>query len=128
MWHHRRTSIKAVRAAERRQREDSAPRLLQAVPLLRSLEIRFHEVFGDDSLAEGSHIRRIVVAHAPAHFEVPCASRDCTGVHDLTRELVDALRRARAEFGGEHSCDGGDTDKSCGRRLCWVALAKYDAS
>jgi hypothetical protein len=125
MWHHRRTSIKAVKAAERRQREDSAPRLQQSVPALESLAIQFHEVYGDNSLAEGTHIRRIVVANAPAHFEIPCASRDCEGVHDLTLMLLNELLEAHREFGGEHCCDGGEQHKDCGRTLRWSAVADY---
>jgi hypothetical protein len=125
MWHHRRTSIKAVRAAERRQREDSAPRLKDAVPALDSLAIRFYEMYGDNSLAEATHTRRVVVDNAPAHFEVPCADRTCEGVHDLTQELLKELRGARPEFEGEHCCDGGK-DSHCGRILHWVAVATYE--
>jgi hypothetical protein len=49
-------------------------------------------------------------------------------VHDLTFELVESLRRERSEFRGEHSCDGGEERKTCGRTLRWAAVAKYDPS
>jgi hypothetical protein len=125
MWHHRRTSIKAVRAAERRVREDSAPRLKDAVPTLDSLAIRFYEMYGDKSLAEATHVRRIVVDHAPAYFEIPCADRECEGVHDLTQDLLRFLRGARLEFEGAHYCSGGKTARNCGRVLHWTAVATY---
>jgi hypothetical protein len=125
MWHHRRTSIKAVRAAERRQREDCARRLKDAVPALDSLAIRFYEMYGDNSLAEATHIRRVVVDNAPAHFEVPCADRACEGVHDLTHDLLEALRGEFCEFEGEHCCDGGKDARCCGRILHWIATATY---
>lgn len=125
MWHHRRTSQKAERALERRVREDSAPRLREAVPALDSLAIRFYEMHGEKPLAEATHIRRIVVDHAPAHFEVACADRECEGVHDLTSDLLAALRTAEAQFDGKHSCDGGSAKRNCGRVLHWVAVATY---
>jgi hypothetical protein len=134
MWHHRRCSVKAVKAAERRKREDDAPRLIHAVPLLRSLAIRFHEVYEDLRLAEATHVRRIVVDHAPAYFEIPCADRECEGVHDLTQELLGALREARSEFQGKDVCKGGSktaasaaaaAPRTCGRVLHYVALASY---
>lgn len=116
--------MKAERAAERRQREDAAPRLKEAVPHLDSLAIRFHEMFDDKTLAEGTHTRRVVVEHAPAHFEVPCANRECEGIHDVTQELLRALRSTRLEFSGRHVCAGCDKTR-CGRVLCWVAVATY---
>jgi hypothetical protein len=125
MWHHRRSSVKAVRAAERRQREDGAPRLRQAVPFLGSLAIRFHEMYEDMRLAEATHVRRIVVESAPAYFEIPCADRDCEGVHNLTQDFLRALRSALPEFHGTHICTGGPTARACGRVLHYVAIATY---
>ena len=95
------------------------------MPALDSLAIRFHETDGETSLAEGKHTRRIVVEHAAAYFEIPCADRDCEGMHDLTQDLLRELRSWRGEFAGKHRCDGGHTAKACGRVLCWSALAKY---
>ena len=84
--YNRRVSEAALRAADRRRREDDAPRLHDAVPALDSLRLEIEERRGGGVLAGGTHIRRIMVEHAPALFDLPCGDRTCKdGGHDLTR-------------------------------------------
>src|SRR5262245_36083864 len=90
----RRNTEAAQRAAARKQREDDAPRLLTEVPNLESLRLEIDVRRETGTLSGGTHIRRVVVENAPALFFVPCADRDCNdGGHDLTREIMTALRK-----------------------------------
>jgi hypothetical protein len=128
MWSNRRRSEANRRAVERRQREDACPRLTDEVPDLSTLELEIHERH-NGSLAEVLHMRRVIVEHAPALFEVPCADRGCKeGGHDLTAQIVPALRRRLARFQGEHICCGRLGAGTCGRVLHYVATATYRVS
>ena len=124
MW--RRNPEAAKRAAERRQREDDAPRLAATVPNLESLGIRVVEGSPGISNPEGSHIRRIVVGTAPALFDLPCGDSQCRdGGHELTREVLSALRSGKQQFEGEDSCRGVTGTAECRRVLRYVAMASY---
>jgi hypothetical protein len=68
----RRGRAAAERSSERRRREDEAPRLAAVIPELESLRLEVSEKRGDIGVAEASHIRRVVVDHAPALFLIPC--------------------------------------------------------
>lgn len=93
--------------ADRRRREDEAPRLRAEVPRLASLGLEIEERKPGGALAGASYIRRIVVESAPALFVVPCGGGDCNGgAHDITRAVLDALRDGETRFEGEHACDG----------------------
>ena len=107
------------RTADRRQREDDAPRLTMEVRKLASLMI---------DVANGSnrYLWRIVVERAPALFEIPCPEQGCeNGGHDLTRELLRALRAGNTTVEGESVCHGDLGQGSCGRVLKYVATATY---
>ena len=60
----------ARRAAERRQREDEAPRLAAMVPALQGLRLEVLEHSPGISHPEHTHVRHVVVASAPALFSV----------------------------------------------------------
>src|SRR5271170_1043639 len=107
----RRNSQAALRFAERRRREDEALKLCQQVPALASLEIEIEERSG----AGGTkHIRRFMVDHAPALFLVSCGDPRCTeGEHDLTHEIMRALRASRTSFRGSDDCAGSIGSSSC---------------
>ena len=76
--------------------------------------------------AEVSHIRRVVVAHAPAMFEVPCSDPSCAdGGHDLTNGIMRALRNGDEKFEGEDTCLGQVGNASCERILRYVGTATY---
>ena len=124
MW--RRNPEAAKRFAERRQREDEAPRLAAAFPKLESLGIRVLEGNPGISNPEGSHTRRVVVATAPALFVLPCGDSQCQdGGHELTAELLSALRSNKLQFEGEDSCRGVIGGSECRRVLRYVATASY---
>jgi hypothetical protein len=124
MW--KRDPEAARRLAERRQREDEAPRLAQAFPKLESLGIKVHEGNPGISNPAGSHTRRVVVATAPALFVLPCGDSQCqNGGHELTAQLLSALRANKVQFEGEHSCPGSIGGSECRRVLRYVATASY---
>jgi hypothetical protein len=124
MW--RRDPAAAKRFAERRQREDEAPRLAEAFPKLESLGIKVLEGNPGMSNPEGSHTRRVVVATAPALFVLPCGDSQCRdGGHELTDQLLSALRSNKLQFDGEDSCRGVIGTAECRRVLRYVAVASY---
>jgi hypothetical protein len=126
MWG-RRSSEAGERFAERRQREDSAPRLTASIPELVSLKLEISEKTSSSlSCPEATHIRRIVVENAPALFFVMCHDSYCQdGGHDLSREILSALRQQKAQFSGEDRCNGRIGSSDCQRTLHYVGTATY---
>jgi hypothetical protein len=95
------------------------------VPDLLSLVIEIAERKGETA-AETTHLRRVVVASAPAHFEIPCTDASCQGGgHDITYGIMRALREHRVSFGGADLCHGNVGSASCGRVLRYAASATY---
>ena len=124
MWKRNPEVVK--RLAERRQREDDAPRLSATVPRLESLGIQLIEGNPGISNPGGSHTRRFVVATAPALFVMPCGDSQCRdGGHDLTSQIISALRSGKQTFEGEDSCRGVIGSAECRRVLRYVATASY---
>jgi hypothetical protein len=120
----------AERQAQRREREDSAPRLLKEVPDALGLDLRISECRLDNKTPEHSFIKRVVVEHAAAHFEIPCGNPECKdGGHDVTYDIIRAMRAKQESFEGENECMGtvGSTNAPCGRTLRYVATARYRA-
>ena len=105
----RRDNVAVARLmAERRRREDDAPRLLVEVPRLSSLRLDIYEGNPGDARAVTAHIRRIVVERAPALFVARCCSETSSrqgGVHDFTRDVMTALQQGRAHFEGDVACN-----------------------
>jgi hypothetical protein len=127
MFNRKRQTEASVRAMERRQREDEAPRLSKMILGLKELRLDIEERAGGASAAR--HIRRIVVDRAPALFVIPCSESRCRdGGHDLTNEIMRALGSQSTEFRGEDTCFGqvGSGSDSCGRVLNYAAHAQYD--
>ncbi len=119
-------SAAALRAAERREREDRAPRLAEEVPDLASLRLEIEERSDSTTATQPKYIRRVVVDSAPALFLVPCGDANCTdGGHDLTRFVMQALRAHSATFRGEDGCRGSVGSGSCSRVLHFEAVAEY---
>ncbi len=119
----RNPSAASLRSAERRKREGEAPRLKSEVPSLKSLRIEIAE-----HLPTGTtkHVKLVVVDHAPALFIVPCGDADCRdGDHDLTREVMWALRAGEKELSGESSCQGSVRSGNCTRRISYRLSAEY---
>jgi hypothetical protein len=117
----------ALRAAARREREDRAPRLRDEVPPLVELHLEIEERRSGEAAVSGSHIRRFVVAHAPALFDIPCGERSCRdGGHDLTRQILAALREGKTTSSGEDACNGYSPNGSrCELELHYVMYATY---
>jgi hypothetical protein len=113
-------------AAERRQREDRAPRLLAEVPALASLKLELEELRQGASVPETVHVKHVAVAHAPALFDLPCLDSTCSGGgHDVTSQVLAALRSRSARFQGEHACNGTTRTAACTRVLRYVGIATY---
>jgi hypothetical protein len=116
----------AVRARERRQRADDAPRLLDLVPTVRSLRIEIEERRNGNRIVEASHVRHFVVDHAPALFLVRCSDSHCRdGEHDITHRVLAGLRQGATRFEGEDECPGYVGAAGCARVLCYSVLATY---
>jgi hypothetical protein len=122
----RRGRAAAERSAERRRREDEAPRLAAVVPDLVSLKLEMSEKRGDIGIAEASHIRRVVVEHAPALFIVPCGESSCRdGGHDITRAVLRGLEQKSTTYEGDDPCTGQTGTAPCARVLVFTAHATY---
>ncbi len=127
MMNPRRNSEAAQRAAARRLREDEAPRLLAEVPALESLRMEVEER-REHGTVSSTHIRRVVIDNAPALFVVACNDRACKdGGHDVTNEVMRALRGKRAEFDGSHPCEGQIGTARCASIMHFKAFATYRA-
>lgn len=119
-------SVAALRAAERRERENSAPRLSREVPDLVSLRLELEERSGAISVSQPKYIRRVVVENAPALFLVPCGDAKCIdGGHDVTHTIMDALRDHRTGFAGADECGGSLGSSVCSRVLHYEGVAEY---
>jgi hypothetical protein len=111
---------------ERRQRENDAPRLREEVRQLASLALEIDEYRGAGTFLAARYTRRIVLAHAPALFEVPCTEERCKGGgYDLTYQIMHALKAGRTLFDGEETCRGQLGSGECGRTLRYTARASY---
>jgi hypothetical protein len=124
--HGRRRNQEAMqRTADRRRREDDAPRLSEEIPRLATLVMRVTD--GDaGGMNRTEHIKRVVVANAPALFEIVCLNHDCKeGGHDITDSVMRALRTGATKFDGRDTCHGSVANNNCGHVLEYVAEATY---
>lgn len=120
---YRKNSPQAQRFAERRRREDDAPRLHEQVANLVSLKLEIEDRSG---VGGTTHTRRVVVAQAPALFLVPCGDPRCMdGEHDLTTTIMRALRQQETSFKGQDECRGSVGPSPCSRVLHFDAVAEY---
>jgi hypothetical protein len=120
---YRKNSPQAVRFAERRKREDEAPRLHDQVPSLTSLLLEIEDRSG---VGGATHTRRVVIDRAPALFLVQCGDPRCLdGEHDLTTTVMRSLRSRETSFKGEDDCRGSVGPSSCSRVLHFGAVAEY---
>ncbi len=114
------------RAAERRRRENEAERLREVVPELHSLSLVIEESCVRGVADAVTHIRRIVLERAPALFDLPCCDRHCTGGgHNITAQVMRALRDGRTRFEGSNLCGGTLKTGECSRELRYVGEAVY---
>ncbi len=114
------------RVRERREREDSAPRLKNRVAGLVSLSIEIDDHFSSQTVGSTRYIRHVVVERSPALFQIPCSDTACEGGgHDLTAEIMRALLAGAKEFSGEDVCSGWRGGDRCVRVLHYVGHATY---
>jgi len=119
----------ALRAAERRRKEDEAPRLANRVPLLESLKLEIEERRPGAISSDVQHVKRVVVDSAPALFEITCCDRSCKdGGHDVTRAIMSELERGSTAFEGEDTCHGALGGATCSRVLRYKAVATYKSA
>jgi hypothetical protein len=125
MMRSRMNSPAAQRFADRRQREDEAPKLSTQVPSLTTLELEIEERTG---IGGTKHTRRILIDRAPALFLVPCGDPRCMdGEHDLTTTVMRALRAHETSFHGSDECRGSIGPSACSRVLHFDGTAAYSA-
>ncbi|XYH94507.1 hypothetical protein ACMHYB_42745 [Sorangium sp. So ce1128] len=111
---------------QRGKREQAAGKLLQKVPELTSLNLEIRETRSNGLANDTQYIRRVVVEHAHALFEMPCSYSSCdNGGYDVTREILNALTSRAARFEGECVCRGSCGNEFCSRVLRYVATATY---
>lgn len=128
MYKQKRHGEAAQRFAERRRREDEAPRLAAEVPKLTELKLEICERSGGNLVAEPTHIRRVVVESAPALFFVPCGDPRCKdGGHEVTHIVMNALRSGDARFEGEDVCSGSQGSGHCARVMHFIGHATYSS-
>jgi hypothetical protein len=124
-----RNSEASKRFAARREREDSAQRLHDVAPTLTRLDLELAESRAGMTDPHSVYVRRVVVAQAPAHFEIACGDSACQdGGHDMTADVLDALRRRQETFTAEDACRGtiGSVGSPCERVLKLSGTAKYE--
>lgn len=126
---YRRNSEAAERAKERRLKEDAAPRLAKEVPSLRTMRLSISFRRGDTIVSDASYVRVVVVANAPLLFEIPCSDSYCQGGgHQLTQQILEALKAKRTAFQGEVPCHGtvGSSATRCTSALIYQVEATYE--
>lgn len=121
-----RSSETANRMAERRRREDEAPRLIAKVPRLDKLRLEILERSSNIARPEHTHVRHVVVPTAPALFFIPCHDTQCKdGGHDVTSQIMAALQSGKERFEGDDPCQGAVGSAACSRVLSYVGVATY---
>jgi hypothetical protein len=116
----------SVCAVERRQREDSAPRINEMFPQLSALSIHVDE---HSSVLSPRYVRRVVIQNAPALFILPCSDPNCSdGGHDISSDIIGQVRSKRREFDGSHVCGGWIGSRQCGRTIWFHCEASYSAA
>jgi len=118
--------LREERRVQRVQREDAAGKLLVQAPDLTSLSITIRETRPEGCVSDTQYTRRVVLEHAPALFEVPCAYPECEdGGYDVTREILLSLAARQPHFEGEQSCRGRCGSLECTRVLRYAGTATY---
>ncbi len=118
--------LREERRVQRVQREDAAGKLAAQAPDLTSLSITIRETRPEGCVSDTQYTRRVVLEHAPALFEVPCAYPECEdGGYDVTREILLSLAAHQTKFEGEQSCRGRCGSLECTRVLRYAGTATY---
>jgi hypothetical protein len=121
-----RNSEAAQRFAERRRREDAAPRLREVVPALATLRLEIDERRGTTSAGDPKHVRLVVVESAPALFSLPCGDHACRdGGHEMTDQVLRALQAGAGRIELEDTCHGNVGTAFCGAVMHILLTATY---
>lgn len=95
------------------------------MPTLATLQIAVVE---EQAGASSKHIKHVVVARAPALFVFPCGDTVCIdGGHDVTSEVMHALRGKAKQMTGDSKCSGMTGSAPCSRRIRYELTATYTA-
>lgn len=122
----RRKTEAAERFAERRRREDAAPRLRERAPDVASLKLEVEESHDTTGTAHAKHVRLVVVERAPALFVLPCGDSACEGGgYDITDTVMRALEAHAESFTAEDRCFGTSGNAPCKRTLRVTGTATY---
>ncbi|MCU0691841.1 MAG: hypothetical protein MUF54_10600 [Polyangiaceae bacterium] len=112
--------------AEHRARADEAPRLGIEVPSLQTLRLALSESRAGLEIPGTSYAKLFVVHSAPAYFYVPCGDPRCKdGGHDITENVMAALRRSASYLEGTDSCLGQIGFSECARELRFIVTAVF---
>jgi hypothetical protein len=123
MMSHRSNTPAAARFADRRRREEEAPRLSSRVPTLTSLRLEIEERTG---IGSTKHVRPVFIDRAPALFLIQCGDPRCLdGEHDLTYDIMRALDAHQTTFSGTDACHGTIGSSPCVRVLHFHGTAEY---
>lgn len=116
----------AARRQARRERDAASARLRDRVPGLRALHFEIQVSQGGEEIQTARHVKRFVVAQAPASFVLDCTDPSCRGGgHDLTERVLAELDAGRERFESQDPCRGRSSDRECGRVLRVTAIASY---
>src|SRR6476469_7730313 len=115
------------RKAKRDEREAAAGKLIDRCPDLVTLDIAIHESGPKTAPNELRYIRRVVVEHAPALFDLVCSSGRCEGGgYQLTAEILAALDTHAPKLAGQQACSGRTAEgEECGSLVRYEATATY---
>lgn len=120
----RRNTEASERFAQRRAREEAAPRLKERAPDLQTLKLEVEE--SADTTTYSKHTRIIVVDRAPALFVIPCGDTSCTGGgYEITDAVMHNLRMHSEHFDADDRCMGTIGSAPCRRVLHVNATATY---
>jgi hypothetical protein len=72
------------------------------------------------------YTRHVVVATGPAMFAVRCTEPRCDGRHELTNNIMNALRKGLRHYEGESVCQGNVGDLACDRTLLYFVDAEFE--
>jgi hypothetical protein len=91
------------------------------------LKFEIDELFDSRAIPGMRRVRHIMVDQAAALFEIPCSDTKCEeGGHDVTEQVLAALRAGDKEFDGTHSCNGQASEGPCKRVLAFKGMAEYE--
>lgn len=127
MYQRRSSMEAAARRKASHERDDASPRLLERVPRLRALHFEIAVSREGAAIRAERHVKRFVVAQAPARFVVACTDPECrNGGHDVTDRVLRALTAVRERFEIDGLCAGIVDERVCGRSVRITAHATYE--